>query len=102
MDAFSSVLWQLQRDVPLSFLAQELIDIDSRAPEAWIAIGNLFSLQRDRQQALTCFRHATDIDPANAYAWTLGGQETLEEDAIQAVPFFEKALRADARHYNAW
>lgn len=102
MEVYSSLLWQLQRSVELSFLAQELLNISPQSPQAWITIGNLFSLQKERQQALTCFRRAVQLDPTCAYAYTLSGHESIDEDLDKAINFFQSALRADSRHYNAW
>ncbi|EMD38605.1 hypothetical protein CERSUDRAFT_105193 [Gelatoporia subvermispora B] len=102
MEVYSTLLWHLQRNVRLSFLAQELLSIDPRAPQAWIAVGNCFSLQKERPQALTCFRRAAQLDPTCAYAYTLSGHESIDEDLEKATHYFESALRADPRHYNAW
>ncbi|KAI0685478.1 protein prenylyltransferase [Cytidiella melzeri] len=102
MEVYSTLLWHLQRNVKLAFLAQELLAIDPRSPEAWIAIGNTFSLQKERTQALTCFNRAAQLDPTCAYAFTLSGHESVEEDLEKAITFFQSALRADHRHYNAW
>ncbi|KAI0253938.1 hypothetical protein BJV78DRAFT_1280665 [Lactifluus subvellereus] len=102
MEVYSTLLWHLQRPVQLSFLAQELLSIEPRSPQAWIAIGNTFSLQKERSQALTCFRRAQQLDPTCAYAFTLAGHEFIDEDLDKAILSFQMALRADARHYNAW
>ncbi|KAH6919014.1 hypothetical protein BKA70DRAFT_1249019 [Coprinopsis sp. MPI-PUGE-AT-0042] len=102
MEVYSTLLWHLQRNIELSYLAQELLNIDPQSSQAWIAIGNLFSLQKDRAQALTCFKRASQLDPSCAYAFTLSGHETIDEDLDRSMTFFESALRVDARHYNAW
>ncbi|TFK72166.1 TPR-like protein [Pluteus cervinus] len=102
MEVYSTLLWHLQRNIELSFLAQELLNINPRSSQAWIAIGNLFSLQKERSQALTCFRRAAQLDPTCAYAYTLSGHESIDEDLDKAISFFQSALRADPRHYNAW
>ncbi|KAJ7632461.1 hypothetical protein FB45DRAFT_912493 [Roridomyces roridus] len=102
MQVYSTLLWHLQRTTDLSFLAQELLNINPRSSEAWIAVGNLFSLQKERAQALTCFRRAAQMDPCCAYAYTLSGHESIDEDLEKAINFFQSALRADPRHYNAW
>lgn len=99
---YSTTLWHLQNHVQLSFLAQELMSIDAHSPQAWIAAGNCFSLQKERSQALTCFRRAAHLDPSCAYAYTLSGHESLDEDLEKAIKFFQSAIRADLRHYNAW
>ena len=102
MEVYSTLLWHLQQTVQLSFLAQELLSIEPRSSQAWIAIGNTFSLQKERSQALTCFRRAQQLDPTCAYAFTLAGHEFIDEDLDKAILSFQMALRADARHYNAW
>jgi anaphase-promoting complex subunit 3 len=102
MEVYSTLLWHLQRNIELSFLAQELLSINPKSAQAWIAVGNLFSLQKERSQALTCFRRATQMDPMCAYAFTLSGHESIDEDLDKAINFFQCALRADPRHYNAW
>lgn len=103
MDVFSTVLWHLQKDVPLSFLAQELVTINDQCPQSWIATGNCFSLQKDHGQALTCFKRATALDPRCAYGYALSGHEALAlDDQESAVGFFRTALKTDARHYPAW
>lgn len=103
MDIYSTVLWHLQKDVPLSFLAQELVTINDQSPQSWIATGNCFSLQRDHGQALTCFKRATSLDPRCAYGYALSGHEALAlDDQESAVGFFRTALRTDGRHYPAW
>ncbi|KAF8590524.1 TPR-like protein [Ramaria rubella] len=102
METYSTLLWHLQRTVKLSFLAQELVSIDARSSQAWIAVGNCFSLQKERAQALTCFRRAAQLDSRCAYAYTLSGHECIDDDVDKAISFFQSALRADPRHYNAW
>ncbi|TFK55248.1 TPR-like protein [Heliocybe sulcata] len=102
MEVYSTLLWHLRREVQLSFLAQELLATDSRSPEAWIAVGNCFSQQKERAEALTCFRRAVQLDPTCAYAFTLSGHEMVDEDTDKAMSFFQSALRADPRSYNAW
>ncbi|KAI0637185.1 protein prenylyltransferase [Trametes polyzona] len=102
MEFYSTLLWHLQKGIKLSFLAQEMLSIDPKSPQAWIAVGNCFSLQKEKTQALTCFRRAAQLDPMCAYAYTLSGHESIDEDVNKAISFFQSALRADARHYNAW
>ncbi|KAG8844122.1 anaphase-promoting complex subunit cdc27 [Tulasnella sp. 330] len=103
MDIYSTVLWHLQKDVPLSFLAQELVTINDQSPQSWIATGNCFSLQKDHGQALTCFKRATNLDPRCAYGYALSGHEALAlDDHESAVGFFRTALKTDGRHYPAW
>ncbi|KAL1411551.1 anaphase-promoting complex subunit cdc27 [Vanrija albida] len=103
MELYSTLLWHMNDQAALSHLSQVLVSIDREAPQPWIAAGNCFSLQRDHDEAMRCFRRATQLDPGCAYAWTLCGFEAAEmEEYDRAIAFYRTAIRADARHYNAW
>ncbi|WFD04146.1 anaphase-promoting complex subunit cdc27 [Malassezia obtusa] len=102
MDIYSLVLFQLHREVALSALAQDLLEIDPRAAVAHIAAGNTWSLQHQHDAAYQCFVQATLVAPECAYAYTLAGYEALElEQPSRAVRLFRCARRCDRRHWNA-
>jgi anaphase-promoting complex subunit 3 len=106
MEVYSSLLWQMGRGVELAFLAREMVDLAPGSGEAWIVVGNLFSVRKERERALGCFRRATELavkGSVKAYGYTLCGHESLDEDLASAMRYFERALRVDGgRHYNAW
>ena len=103
MEVYSTTLWHLKEEVSLAFLAHELGDLDRSSPQAWCAVGNSFSLQRDHEQALQCFKRATQLDPKFAYAYTLQGHEHIgNEEYEKAMQAFRFSISADNRHYNAW
>lgn len=103
MDIYSTVLWHLKRDTELAFLAHELVEAERTSPAAWCTIGNSFSLQRDHDQALKCFKRATQLDPQFAYGYTLQGHEHMSnEEYDKALLEYRKAVGADPRHYNGW
>ena len=103
MEVYSTVLWHMKNEVELAYLAHELVDIERSSPQAWCAIGNSFSLQRDHDQALKCFRRATQLDPQFAYGFTLQGHEHVaNEEFEKALDSYRSAVGADPRHYNAW
>ncbi|KAI9343630.1 hypothetical protein BDR26DRAFT_819140 [Obelidium mucronatum] len=103
MDIYSSTLWHLRKEVALSHLAHELVDLHRMKPEAWCAIGNCFSLKREHDVALKCFTRAVQINPNFTYAHTLSGHEYISmEDHDKAMQCFRTAIRCDKRHYNAW
>lgn len=103
MEQLSTLLWHLADLPALSHLSQSLISISRSSPQAWIAVGNCFSLQKDHDEAMRCFRRATQVDEGCAYAWTLCGYEAVEmEEYERAMAFYRTAIRTDARHYNAW
>lgn len=103
LELYSTVLWHLKKDVELSFLAHELLDINRLSPQAWCVVGNSFSLQRDHDQALKCFKRATQLDPKFAYALTLQGHEHVSnEEYDKAMSAYRNAIVTENRHYNAW
>ncbi|RKP20987.1 TPR-like protein [Rozella allomycis CSF55] len=103
MEIYSTLLWHLQKDSQLSFLANELYEFNKKAPQTWCAIGNCFSLQKDHNSALKAFQRAIQLDPFFAYPFTLSGHENVSvEDFEKATFCFQNALRIDSRHYNAW
>lgn len=103
MEVYSTILWHLKRETDLSFLAHELIDSAWLSPEAWCALGNAWSLAKDHEQALRCFKRATQLDSKFAYAYTLQGHEHMaNEEYDKALTAFRLSISADRRHYNAY
>ncbi|CAJ2506177.1 Uu.00g003070.m01.CDS01 [Anthostomella pinea] len=103
MEVYSTILWFLKRETDLSFLAHELVDLSWHSPQAWCALGNAWSLARDHEQALRCFKRATQLNPKFAYAFTLQGHEHVSnEEYEKALTAYRLAISADRRHYNAY
>lgn len=103
MEIYSTILWHLKRETDLAFLAHELIDASWQSPQAWCALGNSWSLARDHEQALRCFKRATQLCPKFAYAFTLQGHEHVaNEEYDKALISYRLGMAADKRHYNAW
>ena len=103
MEIYSTVLWHLKHELDLSYLSHELVEADRLSPQAWCAIGNSFSLQREHDQAVKCFQRATQLDPKFAYAYTLRGHEHVaNEEFEKALYSYRCAIAADSRHYNGW
>jgi anaphase-promoting complex subunit 3 len=103
MDLFSTLLWHLHDTLALAHLSQELVAIDRLSPEAWIAVGNSFSLQKEHDEAMRCFKRASQLDPRCAYASTLSGHEAVSmEEFDRGIAFFQTAVQIDRRHFNAW
>lgn len=103
MEIYSTILWHLKRETDLAFLAHELVDSSWQSPQAWCALGNSWSLARDHEQALKCFKRATQLNPKFAYAFTLQGHEHVSnEEYDKALTSYRHGMAADKRHYNAW
>lgn len=103
MEVYSTILWFLKRETDLCFLAHDLVDSSWHSPQAWCALGNAWSLARDHEQALRCFKRATQLNPSFAYAFTLQGHEHVaNEEYEKALTAYRQAISADRRHYNAY
>ena len=103
IEYYSSCLWHLKKQVELCTLAHDALEKSRFAPEAWIAVGNCFSLQKEHENALKFFNRAIQLNPHNAYAHSLCGHEYVyNEDFQNARKYFENSLNYDIRHYNAW
>jgi anaphase-promoting complex subunit 3 len=63
MEIYSTILWHLRKEVGLSHLAQQLVDADKMCPQAWCALGNCFSLQKEHQTAIKFFQRVRDHSP---------------------------------------
>ncbi len=46
LELYSTVMWHMKREVELSHLAQEAVQLDRQSPYAWCVMGNCFSLQK--------------------------------------------------------
>jgi len=103
LEVYSTVLWHLKKEKELAFLAHQLIESSWESHQAWCVLGNSWSLAKDHDQALRCFKRATQLSPNFAYAWTLQGHEHHDnEEFDKAITAYRKALSADKRHYNAY
>lgn len=102
MEFYLTLLWHLHRKVELTYLANELHELDPQSPITWCVIGNLFSLNREPDEAIRCFSKANRLDDKFAYAYTLKGHEYFGNDNYEmALDSFRLALLLDPRHYNA-
>lgn len=102
MEYYLTLLWHLHKKVDLTYLADELHEVDPNSPITWCVIGNLFSLNRDTDDAISCFNKAIRADRKFTYAYTLKGHEYFGNDNYEtALENFRTSLLIDPRHYNA-
>ena len=102
MEYYLTLLWHLHKKVDLTYLADELHEVDAKSPITWCVVGNLFSLNRDTDDAISCFNKAIRADRKFTYAYTLKGHEYFGNDNYEmALENFRTSLLIDPRHYNA-
>lgn len=103
LEYYSTSLWHLQREVHLSTLAQDLMDLDKNAATTCAVAGNCFSLQREHETAVKFLQRAVQVDPDFTYAYALLGYELVAiEEVDKGLASFRNAILVDPRHYNAW
>lgn len=103
VEYYSSCLWQLKKQTELCKLAFDVVEYNQFSPEAWIALGNCFSLQRDNDSALNFFHRAIQLEPRFSYAHCLKGHEYIYCDQyVKAKNCYELALKADQNNFHAW
>lgn len=127
-DLHSTLLWHLNRNTDLSYLAQQIMGLAPLSVEAWICTGNVFSLIDDHANALKCFKRAIQIvegdglslgnglmDPSSMsvlragsvatseYPYVLAGHECVAmEEWENALTFFRHAVTRRRRSYTPW
>lgn len=74
----------------------QLLAIEPRNYEVWIARGNAYSLLGDYTQALLCYSKSVEINPQSAIGWNHYGLSLLNSNNItQAYDAFKNAYKLD-------
>uniref|UniRef100_A0A6B2G4H3 Cell division cycle protein 27 homolog n=1 Tax=Myxobolus squamalis TaxID=59785 RepID=A0A6B2G4H3_MYXSQ len=102
MDECSSNLWQLNDVNKLEHLVETLSSMCPLDSETWIAAGNLESLKKRHQKAVSFFKRARYIDPFNPYPHTLISQELHITDGNFQESVLKGVIHMDSFHYQAW
>jgi anaphase-promoting complex subunit 3 len=103
VEYYSTCLWHLKKHVDLCTVSNQVLKISLFSAEAWCAVGNFFSLQKEHETALKYFKRAIQLNSHCAYAYTLSGHEyAANEDFDNARKCYQKAISCDERHYNAF
>ncbi|KAI5951079.1 CDC27 [Candida jiufengensis] len=102
MEIFSTLLWHLHKKIDLTYLANEIYDINPNHPITWCIIGNLFSLNHEPDEAIRCFNKSIKLNSKFIYAYTLKGHEYFSNDNYEmSLENFRISLLLDSRHFNA-
>lgn len=68
IDYYSSCLWHLKKHKQLAYLSRICKDINSHSPLTWICIGNLMSLEKNKNFAIESLKRAVELNiPAGIF-----------------------------------
>lgn len=103
LDIYSSCLWQLSKSIDLINLSNLTLKIvEKNVPQLWIVVGNCFSLHKEYESSIKCFKRAIQHDNRYVYAYTLIGHElSIIEKYDEAIQMYQKALKIDPRCHRA-
>jgi anaphase-promoting complex subunit 3 len=103
VEMYSTSLWHLKKERELCSLAKDLLALSKVDHRIWCVAGNSFSLLKQHNNAIKCFKRSVSLDPSSYYAFTLLGHENIIiENFEQAIDCFKNALHINGRHYNAY
>jgi anaphase-promoting complex subunit 3 len=71
LDIYSTCLWQMRKQVDLTYLSHQMLEKSLYTPETWVVVGNCYSIQKEHEIAIKYFERAIQLNPTYAYAYTL-------------------------------
>lgn len=103
LDAYSNILYVMEKRPKLAFLAQVASNTDKFRPETCCVLGNYYSLKGDHEKAVMYFRRALVLDRSFLSAWTLMGHEFVEmKNTHAAIDSYRRAVDVNRKDYRAW
>jgi anaphase-promoting complex subunit 8 len=103
LEAYSNILFVLNKSPRLAFIAQVATSTDRFRPETCLAVGNYFAKRSEHEKAIVYFRRALTLDRSYQAAWTLMGHEYLElRNTHAAVECYRRAVDTNRKDFRAW
>lgn len=103
MDAFSNVLYVMERAPKLAHLAQLANATDKFRPETCVIVGNYYSLKSEHEKAVSYYQRALVLNRSYLAAWTLIGHEFIElKNTHAAIESYRRAVDENRRDFRAW
>jgi anaphase-promoting complex subunit 8 len=103
LEAYSNILFVMDKRPRLAFVAQVATSTDRFRPETCLAVGNYFARGSDHEKAIVYFRRALTLDRSYQAAWTLMGHEYLElRNTHAAVECYRRAIDINRKDFRAW
>lgn len=103
LDIYSNILYVMQKQSKLAYLAQFVSQIDRFRPETCSIIANYYSARQEHEKSIMYFRRALILNKKSTSAWTLMGHEFVElKNSHAAVECYRRAVDINNRDFRAW
>ncbi|CCH59613.1 hypothetical protein TBLA_0B07970 [Henningerozyma blattae CBS 6284] len=103
LDVYSHILFVMEKQPELSYLAQFASQIDRFRPETCCIIANFYSTRQEHEKSIMYFRRALTLNKKNTSAWTLMGHEFVElKNSHAAIECYRRAVDINPRDFKAW
>ncbi|CAB4254874.1 similar to Saccharomyces cerevisiae YHR166C CDC23 Subunit of the Anaphase-Promoting Complex/Cyclosome (APC/C) [Maudiozyma barnettii] len=103
LDIYSNILYVMQKQSKLAYLAQFVSQIDRFRPETCCIIANYYSARQEHEKSIMYFRRALILNKKSTSAWTLMGHEFVElKNSHAAVECYRRAVDINNRDFRAW
>jgi len=103
LDTYSNILYVMEKDSKLSFLAQFASKIDKFRPETCCIVANYYSLKFEHEKAIMYYKRALTLNKNCLSAWTLMGHEFVElKNSHAAIESYRRAVDTNNKDFRAW
>ncbi|GMM59079.1 anaphase promoting complex subunit [Maudiozyma humilis] len=103
LDTYSNILYVMQKQAKLAYLAQFVSQIDRFRPETCSIIANYYSARQEHEKSIMYFRRALILNKKSTSAWTLMGHEFVElKNSQSAIECYRRAVDINPRDFRAW
>lgn len=103
LDAYSNMLYVMEKKSKLSYLAQYASNIDKFRFETCCVIANYHSMKGEHDKSIMYYIRALTLNKNCLSAWTLMGHEFVEiKNSHAAIESYRRAVDINPKDFRAW
>ncbi|OAG31783.1 anaphase-promoting complex subunit 3 [Nematocida displodere] len=100
MHYYSSILWQQRDAIMLGTLARDLFGVDSFSHITWATLGNYYSLKKETDKALSCFKRSNAIKKDPYVQCLLGHEHFMNSNLPEGLNCFQRSIHMKSGDYS--